>query len=60
MIALCARSVALAAALFLIGILLGLALHVISPATTYSSRNSSTVVVVSVPAATSADGDVLR
>jgi hypothetical protein len=60
MIALCARSVALAAALFLIGILLGLALHVISPAMTYSSRNSSTVVVVSVPAATSADGDVLR
>jgi hypothetical protein len=60
MIALCARSVILAAALFLVGVLIGLALHVISPAETVSSRNSSIVVVVSAQSARSANSGVLR
>ena len=58
------RSVVRAATLFLIGILIGLALHVISPAPVVSSRNTSTVVVVSSPvadqSARSANSGVLR
>jgi hypothetical protein len=47
MIAVCVRSVVFAATLFLIGVLLGLGLHVVSAMVSSSSRNTS--VVVSAP-----------
>jgi hypothetical protein len=44
MIAVCVRSILFAATVFFIGVLLGLSLHLVADAVSYSSRNASVVV----------------